>query len=375
MTQTLQPPIGPSAAFAYQAQTLEGQPITGTIDASDADQAQRLLASLRLRVLNVEPAPTTPAVKPKALAAGDFLAFNQQLAHLTSSGMPIEQGLRLIAQDMHSGRLAATVRELATELERGTPLQQAFEKHRDRFPPLYAGLVGAGVATGNLPGLLMNLGRHVELVQRLRAALWRATAYPLMVLIGVGLVVIFSSLAAVPQFDNLFSGIGMGMQLPALTRAMLMLPFVVPWVLLALAVVAAVIVVIYVLLRRSGRSHAVIERFALPLPLIGPILRYNLLARWIDSVGLPIGTGLDLPRAIEMADDAVGSPALRHDGEELRAALLAGKPLDSVQHTRLVPATVIAAMSLASNQQDLPSALRTLSEMYQQQAQLRLSLL
>src|SRR5215211_1034587 len=114
-------------AFAYQAQTADGQTLSGTIDASDAEHAGSLLQALRLRVLEISPAAHPP--RPKALRGDDFVAFNQQQMHLTRAGLPVEHGLKLIAQDMRSGRLAETVRQLAAEMERGTPLDQAFEKH------------------------------------------------------------------------------------------------------------------------------------------------------------------------------------------------------------------------------------------------------
>jgi type IV pilus assembly protein PilC len=117
------------------------------------------------------------------------------------------------------------------------------------------------------------------------------------------------------------------------------------------------------------------EPLGLALPLIGPIMRYNLLARWTDAVGVGVHAGLDLPRAVELADDAVASPALSHDGSLIIANLNAGKSLDDVHNTRLLPATVLAAISLASKNNDLPTALTTLSEMYQEQARLRTSLL
>src|SRR5687768_11967976 len=158
-------------AFAYQAQNELGQAVSGTIDAADASQAQRLLQSLRLRVIQIDPASRPP--RPKAITGDDFLAFNQQLTHLTRAGLPVEHGLRLIAQDMRSGRMAATVKQIADDLERGTPLAQAFEARHQQFPPMYGQLVAAGVQTSNLPAMLLNLGRHMELVYRLRAMLWR----------------------------------------------------------------------------------------------------------------------------------------------------------------------------------------------------------
>ena len=114
----------------------------------------------------------------------------------------------------------------------------------------------------------------------------------------------------------------------------------------------------------------------LPLPLIGPVLRRNLIARWCDAVRLGVEAGLDLPRAIELAGEAVASPRLKRDGDELIGALSSGKTPDAViGSTRLLPATVPAAMTLAAQNSDLPRTLATLSEMYQQQAETRLNLI
>ena len=371
MTVTTTPLSPPNISFDYRAQTLDGRAITGSIDAAGLEEAQRLLASMRLRVLEIEPAKRD--ARARALRGDDFIAFNQQLAHLTSAGLPVEHGLKLIAQDMRSGRLAATIKALSAEMEKGTPLEQAFEVHRERFPPLYSRLVAAGVSAGNLPGVLLNLGRHLELVHRLRAALWRAAAYPLIVLVGVAIVVLLLGFVVIPQFRLLLED--MDVRLPWITRAILSLPRFMPAVAIALAAVVIGMPLAWYLLKRTGRDRAVVDRLALPLPLIGPILRANLAARWCDALRLGVRAGLDLPRAIELAGDAVASPALRRDSVELSAALQSGRTLDSVEHTRVLPASVAAAMALATQHHDLDETMRTLSEMYQQQAEMRLAAL
>jgi hypothetical protein len=172
--------------FAYQAQTVEGQPLSGTIDAASADEAVLQLEAMHLRVIELVPAGE--AAKPKALRGDDFIAFNQQLGYLTAAGLPIEQGLRLIAQDMRSGRLSTTVRQIADELDKGVALGAALERHQGQFPSMYGRLIEAGVRANNLPGMLFSLSRHLELVRRMRAMLWRSSAYPLMVMVGVAMV-------------------------------------------------------------------------------------------------------------------------------------------------------------------------------------------
>jgi type IV pilus assembly protein PilC len=358
--------------FAYQAQTELGQAVSGTIDAADADQATRLLQALRLRVIQIDPATAPP--RPKAITGDDFLAFNQQLTHLTRAGLPVEHGLRLIAQDMRSGRLAETVRQVADDLERGTPLEQAFEKRHQQFPPLYGRLVAAGVKTANLPGMLLNLGRHMEMVYRLRALLWRSLAYPLIVLGALAMIMVFLCVFVIPKFEAIFQDFGI--QLPAATVFILNIARLMPTIVLLAVFVVAAAVIIWLALRFTGRHRAAADVVLLPLPLVGPVLKRNLVARWCDAVRLGVAAGLDLPQSIALAGDAIDSPSLRHDSDDLVAAVQSGQRVDMLAgHTRILPATVPTAMSLSIPNQDLAATLGTLSEMYQQQAETRMALL
>jgi type IV pilus assembly protein PilC len=363
----LPPPIPTPTGFAYAAQTESGQRITGVIDATDAQSAILQLQIMRLRVAEVEPAAKLP--RPKPIRGDAFYAFNQQLAQLTKSGLPVEQGLRLIAADMKRGRLAATVRLVADELDSGVPLGEAFDKHRRQFPSLYGRLVDAGVRSGNLPSVLLNLGRHLELRDKLRASLWRTASYPLMVFAGLMLVIAFIGVAVLPQFRAMFSGFHL--QLPVLTEALLWFADVMPWLVIACAVAATAVLLVWAILRRMGRDRAIAERLALRLPIVGPVVQLNLVARWLNAVQIAVDSGMDLPAAIDMAGDAIGSPRLRRDGDALIAALRSGRSLTS-STTTLLPATIPAAISFASGNNDLPSTLTSLSDLYQSQAEVRL---
>ncbi len=367
MTETTDVPT----TFAYQAQTVEGSAISGTIDAPGLDQASRQLANLRLRVLQIDPVRRPARATP--LTGEDFLAFNQQLTQLTAAGLPVEHGLKLIARDMRSGRLSRTIEDVVTELERGTPLGEAFDKHHNRFPPLYGKLVSAGVRANNLTGMLLNLGRHMELITRLRGMLWRALSYPAMVVAALGVVMIFLGFVVVPQFESLYRGFGI--QLPAATVALMAAARWVPWIVVAALALMVLAPLIWLITRSMGVDRRIVDHLVLPMPLVGPVLQRNLIARWCDAVRLGVQAGMDLPGAIDLAGDAVGSPKLRADGCKLTDALASGQPLEHAQPTRILPATVAAVISLGSQQHDLPTMLGTLSQMYQQQAETRLAMI
>src|SRR5439155_11309650 len=136
-----------------------------------------------------------------------------------------------------------------------------------------------------------------------------------------------------------------GTQLPAVTQLLLGLPRLMPLFIAIAAVLFIGIPILWQVFRMIGWDRAIIDYVVLPMPLIGSVLRRNLVARWCDAVRLGVQSGLDLPAAMELAGEAVGSPLLRCDGYELSAAVQAGETPDRVS-TRMLPATVAAAMTL-----------------------------
>lgn len=356
--------------FAYRAQTREGKSISGSIEAGSAGDAQNQLAELGLVVLELRLAEPTRA---RAVRGTDFVVFNQQLAHLAQAGLPIEQGLRMIARDMRRGRLAATIREVVDELERGVPLADAFDARRGRFPAFYGRLIHAGIRAGNLTGVLFSLGRHLELVRRLREALWQTAAYPVVVILFTFVVLSLFGLLVVPQYELIFANFGTS--LPLLTRMLIGTSHAAPYTLGALAVGSLLCLLIWRLLMAAGLGGTIVDQCVLPMPAIGPVLRRNMIARWCDTMRLGVDAGLDLPAAIGTAGEAIGSPALLRDGQAMIRTIEAGGALDERLPAAVVPATVTTAMGLAADRESLVATLETLGGLYEQQAEARLGLI
>jgi type II secretory pathway component PulF len=370
----LMPNTGEAIAFSYQAQTVNGNTISGTVDSPTAAAAAAQLQALQLRITRLDPITKPPRATP--LGAEDFLAFNQQLAHLTAGGLPVERGLRLIAGEMtHAGQKAAVL-GVAKELEKGKPLGAAFAAHRNQFPPLYGRLIDAGVKANDLPAVLLNLGRHLTLVGRLRASLWRTATYPLSVATALLAVMAFIWLRVMPELEPLAEEFHN--HVPGQVSTMdIFIPLArdFSYSMMAVLAISLATVLICALVTKSTSGRAAVEPLLLRVPLIGPILRLNLLARWCDALHLAITAGLDLPAAIALSSDAVDSPRLNHDGKLLIDSLSAGRTLDDVAQTQMLPPVIPAGLQMGCEQSDLPNATAMLSRMYQEQAEVRLAVL
>ncbi len=356
--------------YRYAVQTTEGQALDGVMRAQSVEAAHEALETSNLRVLTLE-LEDRPSGRP--LRGTDFLAFNQQLAQLTKVGLPIASGLRLIAQDMRRGRLSESINRVVDELERGAELPEAFARHESRFPKLYSQLVAAGVNANRLSAVLMNLGRHLEMMQRLRGTLWRAVAYPLVVTVCFAGVMGFVGTVLIPQFSELYDDFDTS--LPVLTAVLIWLADYTWPILTALAVAFVALPVLAVVLRVGGHGGWVLDHVLMRLPLIGPALNRNLMARWCDMLRVGVSAGLDLPAALQLSSASVGSRRLMQDTRRLIEALESGRTLGDPLKLSLIPASVPAAMQLASEKADLAALVGDLSAIYEQQADLRLSVI
>jgi type II secretory pathway component PulF len=165
-------------------------------------------------------------------------------------------------------------------------------------------------------------------------------------------------------------------ELPWITRMLIYAGAMLPPMVATVGVLILAMLIAWPMLRRTSHGRTLADWLILHVPLFGPPLRWNLAARWCDAVRIGAEAGVDLPNAIELADDVVASPAMSDDGAGFVTALREGQRLAThVHHPRMIPATVPAAIDLAARKSDLPNVLFTLAELYQRQAEIRLAVI
>src|SRR2546430_1110843 len=95
------------------------------------------------------PEPQLAAQPAYPFAAQSSEAVIECTAAIATAGMPLPAGFRAAAEEAASWRVAAALRSLADELERGRSLEDCLTSAR-RLPPYVAGLVRAAQSTGDL---------------------------------------------------------------------------------------------------------------------------------------------------------------------------------------------------------------------------------
>jgi type II secretory pathway component PulF len=339
---------------------------------NDSDPAD---VSFRASPRSAEQVRPATSVRAPGLSPDDLITLNEEIAGMARAGLPLDQGLAALAREMGRGRLQRVTAQLAADLQAGCPLPEALARQGGRVPPFYAGLVAAGIRTGRVSEVLGTMTIYARTLADLRAALYGACFYPLVVL-GValalfGLICFF----ILPSYEQFFSDFKL--KLPALTRWVMALgrhPFL--YVLAPLLAGVATLVALKWVLRSTEGGRRSWTRMVHRIPLVGTLIRSARLAAFTELLAILVDHALPLPEAFGLAGAASSDPSLADGARRVASDLREGLPLGKVLRVRgVVPELVAWMTAVGELRGTLGPTLHQVAALYRRQTEMRAAVL
>jgi len=309
--------------------------------------------------MTIEPDATVDC--PERLSADEATELAGQVASLAKSGLPLESGLRALADEIRRGRLAGVLRRMAGRLEAGTPLEEVIRRQGQRFPAHVRGLLLAGIRSGQLPEVLEEFVDLHRSHRELRRRIWLTLAYPIVLLSILSGLFVFFDLFIVDQFAQIFRDFEC--PLPIMTEMVLSVSKMGSWV---LAGGTALSVLAVALLTTTTPAAPVSPQLLYKIPLIGPLWRWSRLLQFARLMNLLLGQGTPLPDALRLTatgvqDAYLGAGCLRvaHDVEAGRALS------ESMASLRQFPPTMIPLIDWGQHTSALPDAFDAAAEIFE----------
>ncbi len=317
------------AVYRYKAVNVAGEVVEGTIDAETQWAVVRELNGAGLTPIRADPARAPFWSQPirfelsrkRAPGYAELATFTRELAMLLDAGLPLDRALGATL-DLGSEHPGWRIDRVIERVRGGTPLAQALQE-AGGFPPFYSGMVEAGEASGNLLPVLNRLAEYLDSMARLKESVSSALIYPILVGITcLGSLAVFIGFV-LPQFEGVL--LDAGVAVPFGMRAMLgTARFVASWWwLLGAFSVALFFAVRHQLKRPEGRRAR--DRAILAIPLIGPLVRKTVAARFARTLGLLLQNGVALPAALQIARGALGNEVMRAALEGVATNVRAGE--------------------------------------------------
>ncbi len=320
-------------AFRYEAVDAGGATRKGVVNADSPRAARADLRTQGLTPLNVEAIAAQVDASGAARARGigerlsqvELALFTRQLASLLEAGLPLEQAFTALLEQAEKPYLRDLIASIRSEVMGGMPFSEALSRHPRDFAEIYRALVASGEQIGQLSRVLSRLADYIErrnaLVQKVRLAF----TYPAIVTVVAFAIVIFLLTYVVPQIVSVFANTKQ--QLPFLTVVMLAVSdFTRAWGIL----VGIVLVAAWFAWRRALQNPVLKRRWhtwLLTAPIYGKFERSLNTARFASTLAITTGSGVPILRALDTSRETLSNVAMRELVEQATGSVREGVSL------------------------------------------------
>ncbi|HUW62197.1 MAG TPA: type II secretion system F family protein [Candidatus Bathyarchaeia archaeon] len=356
------------AMFQYTAKGRDGKRQTGTLAADSRQVVSQMLLAKGLIAENVQEVSKSSkkaAARPNArVKTTELLIFTRQLSTIVSAGLPLLQGLDILAEQTDNATFAGVITQLGQDVEGGLSFSEALRKYPRAFPDIYVSMVRAGEAGGDLDGVLLQLADYLEAMEELKRRIKSAMTYPvvafsMILLIAAGLIY-----WVVPQFAEIFASFGR--ELPGPTRILIQASEGMrSWKILILigAIVGLVIAIKGYGKTPGGRYN--LDSLKLRMPVFGSLIRKVSISRFTRTLSTLTRSGVAILQALEIVERTAGNEvfarAVRIAGDSVRSGDTLADPL---ARSEQFPAMVTRMIAVGEKTGALEQMLSKISDFY-----------
>ena len=300
----------------------------------------------------------------------DLLVFFRQLAVVLQSGVPLSQGLDLLAENMTNPKFSTCISRIAARLSAGEELSLCLKQYPRIFAPITVGLIEAGEAGGILELVLDRIALLMEEQAKLRGQIVGALVYPALVLILALSVSLGLLIFIVPKFKDMFDN--MGAELPALTTFMLNLSNFVTSAGFAIGAPVTVFVLLYLFrgYYATKDGKLTVDTAIFKVPLFGDLILRSEMAAMCDTLNTLVNSGIPLVDALERCVTASSNQLIRNTIQRGIVFVEQGQELSySLSQSKVFPRLVVSMIKIGEETGKLPFMLEKLSVFYKREVE------
>jgi len=356
--------------YVWVAQTKKGRKLKGEIDAATEAIA---LSQLKKRNFTVKKLKLKPKdifenisfLKPK-VTNKDLVVFTRQFSTMIDAGLPLVQGLTILAEQSENPTFKAILKEITKDVEGGSTLAEAMKKHPKIFDSLFVNLVAAGEVGGILDTILRRLAQFIEKAEKLKSQIKGAMTYPIVVMAIAIIVISVILVFVIPVFEDMFKSFGSALPTPTqiVVNMSRFLKGNIHWIIIALIALG------YGLKRyrntAGGRKQT--DTLFLKLPVFGNLLKKTAVARFTRTLGTMISSGVPILDALEIVAKTAGNVVIEEIIYEVRGSIAEGQTIaEPLSENDIFPGMVIQMIAVGEATGALDSMLEKIADFYDEE--------
>ncbi len=356
--------------YEYTARDQAGRVLGGAIEAdSDATVTQKL-REMGFFITNLKRKTETVGVgeyfaRFRGIGLKDLALFSRQFATMVNAGLSLVRTLSILEEQTVQKQLRQVISEVRTEIEGGATLSSALGKHPAAFSNLYVNMVKAGEAGGVLDDVLLRLAAFLEKELALRQKIKSATTYPILLACAALSALLFMTVVIIPQFAGFFKELGSNAALPLPTQIAMGVSILIRkfWWLILIAMV--VLIQAFRMYVRTPAGRANYDLLKLRLPILGPVNKKIVIARFSRTFGTLVASGVPIMQALEVVGKAIDNVVLQRAVEAVRTSIREGESIAiPLSQSGMFPPMVVQMVKVGEETGSLETMLTKVADFY-----------
>jgi len=301
----------------------------------------------------------------------DLMIFNQELAALLRSGLPMLQALELMLSRQRNPVFKQILTQVRDQVRSGEDLSTAIAAYGDRFPGLYPATLKAGERSGEMEQVIRRFVRHLKLELETRKRVTSAMVYPAaLVGLSLGLIAVMT-VFVLPNFTDFFSTLNV--DLPLVTKITMGFSLFVKEHIVAILIVLVVGTVAFLQYARSETGRLTLSRLLLQIPFLGDLFHRLALSEFCRSLSTLLAGGIPLVSSMEVSVKAVSNVHLRGQLAPTTDSVREGKALaETLESTGAVPEILVDMVEVGEATGSLDVMLSDVSDFLDEEVETRL---
>jgi type IV pilus assembly protein PilC len=354
------------AKYTWEATNRAGEVKKGTLEAADENAVAN-----RLRADNLTPRRIRKQARQIQIVIGsgvspkELQVFTRQLATMIDAGLPLVQCLDILANQTENKVFSGILHQVKASVEQGATFSDALRKHPKVFDELYVNLVAAGEVGGILDTILNRLAAYIEKNVKLKAQLKSAMVYPTAIMVvAIGVIAVMLG-KVIPTFEEMYKEFP-NAKLPKPTKMVIDISdsFTGNWYFFVGGVIVFVILLMFGL--RTERGRDVLDRILLNVPVIGPVLRKIVVARFTRTLGTLLSSGVPILDALDICAKTSGNRVVMRGILHSRSKISEGQDMAGpLADTRVFPSMVTQMIGVGEQTGAMDQMLQKIADFYE----------
>lgn len=361
------------AKYIYKAKNDKGEIVTGTVQAPNEFEAEKVLLKNKLVAMDITSEKTfniRSLFKPK-VTIKDRALFARQLATMVEAGLTLTKGVSIVAIQARNDNLKRIYHALYRDLEEGFTFSTALSKHPEVFDRVFVSVVKSGETTGNLEVVLKQIAVRLENDNNFVAKIRGAMYYPAFILVALVGISAYMLVAVIPQLETLFKQAGG--ELPFATRALLVLSAFLStkwWLVIILLIFMGVGLRYWLISDIGGKT---INRWQIQIPGIKTLSIGIYMSRFSRVLEMLIKAGVPLLDALKIASTTMNNQIYEQSIIKMARGVEKGVPLSvHLQKNPFFPTIVGQMVAVGEQTGKLDQVLDKVAVYYEEETEQRI---